>query len=156
MKKKIEFLIFRFDFDHSVWDEEQGEFFDLNRFLRNEYHTDYSLFQIFLLNIDDDKQIAYDIFYKKGSFPFKASGRARASNESDGMIKVFAHKDTDEILGVHMIGPRCADMIAEAVLAMEFRASAEDVARTCHAHPTYTEVFKEACLAATEDRAIHI
>lgn len=94
--------------------------------------------------------------FKKGSFPFKASGRARASNESDGMIKVLAHKDTDEILGVHMIGPRCADMIAEAVLAMEYRASAEDVARTCHAHPTYTEVFKEACLAATEDRAIHI
>lgn len=94
--------------------------------------------------------------YKKGSFPFKASGRARASNESDGMIKVLAHKETDEILGVHMIGPRCADMIAEAVLAMEFRASAEDVARTCHAHPTYTEVFKEACLAATEERAIHI
>lgn len=94
--------------------------------------------------------------YKKGSFPFKASGRARASNESDGLIKVLAHKETDEILGVHMVGPRCADMIAEAVLAMEFRASAEDVARTCHAHPTYTESFKEACLAATENRAIHI
>ena len=98
----------------------------------------------------------HKIPFKKGSFPFKASGRARASNESDGMIKVLANKDTDEILGVHMIGPRCADMIAEAVLAMEFRASAEDIARTCHAHPTYTEVFKEACLAATEDRAIHI
>jgi dihydrolipoamide dehydrogenase len=94
--------------------------------------------------------------YKKGGFPTKASGRARASNESDGMIKVLAHKETDEILGVHMIGPRCADMIAEAVLAMEFRASAEDVARTCHAHPTYTESFKEAALAATENRAIHI
>ncbi|MAF77372.1 MAG: dihydrolipoyl dehydrogenase [Halobacteriovoraceae bacterium] len=94
--------------------------------------------------------------YKTGSFPFKASGRARASNESDGLIKVLAHKETDEILGVHMVGPRCADMIAEAVLAMEFRASAEDVARTCHAHPTYTESFKEACLAATENRAIHI
>lgn len=99
-----------------------------------------------------DKKIPF----KKGSFPFKASGRARASNESDGFIKVLSHKETDEILGVHMIGPRCADMIAEAVLAMEYRASAEDVARTCHAHPTYTEVFKEACLAATEDRAIHI
>jgi dihydrolipoamide dehydrogenase len=99
-----------------------------------------------------DKKIPF----KKGSFPFKASGRARASNESDGFIKVLSHKETDEILGVHMIGPRCADMIAEAVLAMEYRASAEDVARTCHAHPTYTEVFKEACLAATGDRAIHI
>lgn len=96
------------------------------------------------------------VTYKVGSFPFKASGRARASNESDGLIKVLAHKDTDEILGVHMIGPRCADMIAEAVLAMEYRASAEDVARTCHAHPTYTESFKEACLAATENRALHI
>lgn len=94
--------------------------------------------------------------YKSGSFPFKASGRARASNESDGLIKVLADKETDEILGVHMIGPRCADMIAEAVLAMEFRASAEDIVRTCHAHPTYTESFKEACLAATENRALHI
>ncbi len=94
--------------------------------------------------------------YKVGSFPFKASGRARASNESDGLIKVLADKDTDEILGVHMVGPRCADLIAEAVLAMEFRASAEDIARTCHAHPTYTESFKEACLAATENRALHI
>jgi dihydrolipoamide dehydrogenase len=94
--------------------------------------------------------------YKVGSFPFKASGRARAGNESDGLIKVLAHKDTDEILGVHMIGPRCADLIAEAVLAMEYRASAEDIARTCHAHPTYTETFKEACLAATENRALHM
>lgn len=96
-----------------------------------------------------------NIKYKKGSFPFKALGRARASEESDGLIKVLADPDTDEILGVHMIGPRCADLIAEAVLAMEYRASAEDVARTCHAHPTYTEAFKEACLAATENRALH-
>lgn len=94
--------------------------------------------------------------YKKGSFPFKALGRARASNENDGLIKVLADSDTDEILGVHMIGPRCADLISEAVLAMEYRASAEDIARTCHAHPTYTEAFKEACLAATENRALHV
>jgi dihydrolipoamide dehydrogenase len=94
--------------------------------------------------------------YKKGSFPFKALGRARASNESDGIVKVLAHKETDEILGVHMIGPRCADMIMEATVAMEFKASAEDIARVCHGHPTYTEAFKEACLAATEDRAIHV
>ena len=59
-------------------------------------------------------------------------------------------------MAVHMIGPRCADLIAEAVLAMEYKASAEDIARTCHAHPTYTEAFKEACLAATEDRALHV
>jgi dihydrolipoamide dehydrogenase len=94
--------------------------------------------------------------YKVGSFPFKASGRARASMDLDGVVKVLADKTTDEILGVHMIGPRCADMIAEAVVAMEFRASAEDVARMSHAHPTFTEVFKEACLAATANRAIHI
>lgn len=93
--------------------------------------------------------------YKIGSFPFKALGRARASNESDGLIKVIAHKETDEILGVHMIGPRCADLIMEAVVAMEFRASAEDIARVCHGHPTYTEAFKEACLAATDNRALH-
>lgn len=93
--------------------------------------------------------------YKSGSFPFKASGRARASMDMDGFVKVLADKQTDEILGVHMIGPRVADMIAEAVVAMEFRASAEDIARMSHAHPTYTEVFKEACLAATEGRALH-
>jgi dihydrolipoamide dehydrogenase len=94
--------------------------------------------------------------YKVGSFPFKASGRARASGDLDGFVKVLADKTTDEILGVHMIGPRAADMIAEAVIAMEFRASAEDVTRASHAHPTYTEAMREACLAATENRAIHI
>jgi len=94
--------------------------------------------------------------YKSGSFPFKASGRARASNDSDGFVKVLADATTDEILGVHMIGPRVADLIAEAVVAMEFRASAEDIARISHAHPTYTEAFKEASMAATENRAIHI
>jgi len=94
--------------------------------------------------------------YKTGSFPFKASGRARASMDTDGLVKVLAHQNTDEILGVHMIGPRVADMIAEAVVAMEYRASAEDIARMSHAHPTFTESFKEACLAATDNRAIHI
>ncbi|RFZ82282.1 dihydrolipoyl dehydrogenase [Mucilaginibacter terrenus] len=94
--------------------------------------------------------------YKVGSFPFKASGRARASGDLDGFVKVLADATTDEILGVHMIGPRAADMIAEAVVAMEFRASAEDVTRASHAHPTYTEAMREACLAATENRAIHI
>ncbi len=94
--------------------------------------------------------------YKVGSFPFRASGRARASMDMDGQVKVLADQQTDEILGVHMIGPRAADMIAEAVVAMEFRASAEDIARMSHAHPTYTEAFKEACLAATDNRAIHI
>jgi len=94
--------------------------------------------------------------YKSGSFPFKASGRARASMDTDGLVKVLADATTDEILGVHMIGPRVADVIAEAVVAMEFRASAEDIARICHAHPTFTEAFEEATIAATDNRAIHI
>ena len=94
--------------------------------------------------------------YKVGSFPFKASGRARASMDTDGLVKVLAHSESDEILGVHMIGPRAADMIAEAVVAMEFRASAEDISRMSHAHPTYTEALKEAALAATGDRALHV
>lgn len=99
---------------------------------------------------------AAGIPYKTGAFPFKASGRARASMDLDGFVRVYAHQETDEILGVHMIGPRVADMIAEAVVAMEFRASAEDIARMSHAHPTYTEVFREACLAATGNRALHM
>jgi len=92
--------------------------------------------------------------YKSGTFAMRALGRARASMDTDGMIKVLADAVTDEILGVHMIGARAADMIAEAVIAMEFRASSEDIARSSHAHPTYTEAFKEACLAVN-DRAIH-
>lgn len=94
--------------------------------------------------------------YKVGAFPFKASGRARASMDTDGFVKVLADEVTDEILGVHIIGPRAADMIAEAVVAMEYRASAEDISRMSHAHPTYTEAFKEACLDATGKRALHI
>ncbi|HMQ48320.1 MAG TPA: dihydrolipoyl dehydrogenase [Saprospiraceae bacterium] len=94
--------------------------------------------------------------YKVGKFPFKALGRARASMDTEGMVKILSHQETDEILGVHMVGPRTADMIAEAVALMEFRASAEDAARMSHAHPTYTEAFREAALMATADRAIHI
>ena len=95
------------------------------------------------------------VSYKTGTFYFKASGRARASMETEGLIKVMADKNTDELLGVHMIGPRVADIIAEAVVAMEFRASAEDIGRMSHAHPTYTESFKEACLAAFNNASIH-
>lgn len=94
--------------------------------------------------------------YKVGSFPYKALGRARASMDLDGVVKVLADKTTDEILGVHIIGARAADMIAAAVVAMEYRASAEDIARMSHAHPTYMEAFREACLAATANRAIHM
>ena len=93
--------------------------------------------------------------YKPGKFPFRALGRARASMDLEGMAKVLAHKDTDEILGVHIVGARAADLIAEGVALMEFRASAEDAARMSHAHPTYAEAFKEAALAATGNRAIH-
>jgi dihydrolipoamide dehydrogenase len=94
--------------------------------------------------------------YKVGSFPYKALGRARASMDLDGLVKILADKQTDEILGVHIIGARAADMIAAGVTAMEFRASAEDVARMSHAHPTYMEAVKEACLAATANRPIHL
>ncbi|HRK52322.1 MAG TPA: dihydrolipoyl dehydrogenase [Cyclobacteriaceae bacterium] len=94
--------------------------------------------------------------YKTGSFPYKALGRARASMDVDGLVKILADKQTDEILGVHIIGARAADMIAAGVTAMEFRASAEDVARMSHAHPTYMEAVKEACLAATANRPIHM
>lgn len=94
--------------------------------------------------------------YKVGSFPMRALGRSRASGDVDGLIKVLADEKTDEILGVHMIGARVADLIAEAVIAMEFRASAEDIARSSHAHPTYAEAIKEACLDATGKRALHM
>lgn len=96
------------------------------------------------------------VAYKVGKFPFIALGRALASNEKNGFIKVLADKSSDEILGVHMIGPRTADIIGEAVVAMEFRASAEDIGRISHAHPTYSEGFKEACLAASDNRALNI
>ncbi|WP_418514123.1 dihydrolipoyl dehydrogenase [Corallibacter sp.] len=94
--------------------------------------------------------------YKVGQFPMRALGRSRASMDLDGFVKVLADKTTDEILGVHMVGARAADMIAEAVVAMEYRASAEDVSRMSHAHPTFTEAIKEAALAATDDRALHV
>ena len=94
--------------------------------------------------------------YKTGSFPYKALGRARASGDMEGLVKVIADKKTDEILGIHIIGARAADMIAAGVTAMEYRASAEDVSRMSHAHPTYMEAVKEACLAATDNRPIHM
>ena len=96
------------------------------------------------------------IEFKIGNFPFKANGRAKISMDEDGFVKIIADKKTDEILGVHMIGPRCADLISEAVVAMEYKASAEDIARITHAHPTFSEVMKEAALAATENRSLHI
>lgn len=94
--------------------------------------------------------------YKVGKFPFRALGRARASGDLDGFVKVLADTATDEILGVHILGARAADLIIEGVVAMEYRASAEDVARMSHPHPTYTEAFKEACLIATDNRALNM
>jgi dihydrolipoamide dehydrogenase len=127
-------------------------------------HIDYNLIpgvvytwpEVASVGFTEEQLKEKGIKYKIGKFPFMASGRARASMDTDGLVKVLADSETDEILGVHMIGPRTADMIAEAVVAMEFRASAEDISRMSHAHPTYTEVFKEACLAATDNRALHI
>lgn len=104
-----------------------------------------------------EEQLKEDgVSYKVGQFPMRALGRARASMDIDGFVKILADKQTDEVLGVHMIGARCADLIAEAVTAMEFRASAEDISRMSHAHPTFAEAVKEAALAATDDRALHV
>jgi len=99
---------------------------------------------------------AAGIPFKVGKFPFKALGRARASMDMEGLVKILCHAQTDEILGMHITGARAADLIAEGVTLMEFRASAEDVCRMSHAHPTYAEAIKEAALAATANRAIHI
>lgn len=143
--------------------EEEGVF--VAEFMAGEKpHMDYNLVpgvvytwpEVAAVGKTEEQLKADGIKYKTGSFPFKASGRARASNDTDGFVKVLANANTDEILGVHMIGPRAADLIAEAVVAMEYRASAEDIARICHPHPTFTEAFKEAALDATDKRALHI
>ena len=94
------------------------------------------------------------INYGKGIFPFMANSRARTNNEAEGLVKVLTDKQTDKILGIHIIGPNAGEMIAEGVLGMEYGAAAEDIARTCHAHPTLSEAFKEACMAAY-DKPIH-
>jgi dihydrolipoamide dehydrogenase len=93
--------------------------------------------------------------YKVGKFPFTANGRARAMNATDGFVKILADAKTDRVLGVHIVGPEAGTLIAEAVLAMEFGGSAEDIARTCHAHPTLEEAIKEAALAV-DKRPLHM
>lgn len=103
----------------------------------------------------EEELVAANIPYRKGAFPFLANGRAKALGATEGRVKILAHKDTDRILGVHIVGPRAGDLIAEAAAAIEFGASSEDLARTCHAHPTLAEVVKEAALAV-DGRAIHI
>ena len=100
------------------------------------------------------KKFNVGVEYNKGNFPFMANSRAKANVDSDGFIKVLTDKKTDRILGVHIIGPNAGEMIAEAVLGVEYGASAEDIARTCHAHPTLSEALKEACMAAY-DKPIH-
>ena len=127
-------------------------------------HIDYNLIpgvvytwpEVAAVGKTEEQLKADGIAYKAGSFPFKALGRARAGGDTDGFVKILADAKTDEVLGVHMIGARCADLIAEAVTAMEFRASAEDISRMSHAHPTFAEAIKEAALAATDNRALHI
>ena len=94
------------------------------------------------------------VAYATGSFPFQANSRARANGSAEGFVKILVEKETDKILGVHIIGPNAGEMIAEGVLGMEYGASAEDIARTCHAHPTLSEAFKEACMDAY-DKPIH-
>jgi len=143
--------------------EEEGTFV-AERLVGQKPHVNYNLIpgvvytwpEVAAVGFTEEQLKESGRAYKVGSFPFKASGRARASMDLDGFVKVLADKTTDEILGVHMIGPRAADMIAEAVVAMEFRASAEDVSRMSHAHPTFTESMREACLAATDNRPIHM
>jgi len=127
-------------------------------------HIDYNLIpnviytwpEVAAVGKTEEQLKASGIAYKTGQFPMRALGRARASMDTDGFVKILADAQTDEVLGVHMIGARAADLIAEAVTAMEFRASAEDIARMSHSHPTYAEAIKEAALAATENRALHI
>lgn len=143
--------------------EEEGTFV-AEVIAKQKPHINYNLIpgvvytwpEVAAVGYTEEELKSKNIKYKTGNFPFKASGRARASMDTDGFIKVLADESTDEILGVHMIGPRVADLIAEAVVAMEFRASAEDISRMSHAHPTFTESFKEACLDATAKRPIHI
>ena len=94
------------------------------------------------------------IEYSKGVFPLSANSRARTNQDADGMVKILTDKKTDKIVGIHILGSNAGEMIAEGVLAMEYGASSEDVARTCHAHPTLSEAFKEACMAAN-DKPIH-
>jgi len=127
-------------------------------------HIDYNLIpgvvytwpEVAAVGKTEEQLKAEGIEFKAGSFPFKALGRARAGGDTDGFVKILADAKTDEVLGVHMIGARCADLIAEAVTAMEFRASAEDISRMSHAHPTFAEAIKEAALAATANRALHV
>jgi len=110
--------------------------------------------EIASVGLTEDQLKEQGIPYRKGAFPFRANGRALALGQADGRVKILAHEKTDRLLGVHILGPRAGDLIAEAAAALSFGASSEDLARTCHAHPTLPEALKEAALAVSS-RAIH-
>ena len=115
----------------------------------------YTAPEVAWVGLNEEELTQQGVDYRIGKFPFMANGRAKVNNTTDGFVKVLADTKTDRILGVHIVGPEAGNMIAEAAVAMEFGGSAEDLARTCHAHPTLTEAVKEAALAV-EDRAIHM
>ncbi|WP_343328712.1 dihydrolipoyl dehydrogenase [Polaribacter staleyi] len=126
-------------------------------------HIDYNLIpgivytwpEVAAVGKTEDELKAAKADYKVGKFSMRALGRSRASGDLDGFVKVLADKNTDEILGVHMVGARVADLIMEAAVAMEYRASAEDLARICHGHPTYSEAVKEAAKAAWDGKPLN-
>jgi dihydrolipoamide dehydrogenase len=114
----------------------------------------YTWPEVATVGMTEEDAKAKHITYKVGTFPFAANGRAKAMDETDGMVKIIADAKTDKVLGAHIIGPRAGEMIGEVVAVMEFSGSAEDIARTCHAHPTLSEAVKEAALAV-DKRALH-
>ena len=114
----------------------------------------YTFPEVANVGLSEEQLKEQGIEYRVGTFPFAANSRARCNNEPEGMVKIIAHAKTDKLLGAWVIGPNAGEMIAEAVLAYEYGASSEDIARTCHAHPTLSEAFKEAAMAA-HDKPIH-
>jgi dihydrolipoamide dehydrogenase len=114
----------------------------------------YTFPEVAAVGLTEDEAKAAGIKYKVGKFPFMANSRARANAMTDGLVKFVCEAETDKILGVHIIAANAGEMIAEGVLGLEYGATAEDIARTCHAHPTMSEAFKEAAMAAY-DKPIH-
>ena len=143
--------------------EEEGVFV-AEKLAGQKPHIDYNLIpgvvytwpEVAAVGKTEEQLKEEGVKYKEGKFPMRALGRSRASGDTDGFVKILADEKTDEVLGVHMIGARVADLIAEAVTSMEYRASAEDISRMSHAHPTYAEAVKEAALAATDSRPLHM
>ncbi|MAJ06206.1 MAG: dihydrolipoyl dehydrogenase [Crocinitomicaceae bacterium] len=143
--------------------EEEGVFV-AEHIANQKPHIDYNLVpgvvytwpEVASVGKTEQELLESNVDFKIGQFPIRALGRARASMDIQGLIKIISDSNNDEVLGVHMIAPRAADLIMEAVVAMEYRASAEDIARICHPHPTYSEAVKEAALSATENRPLHI